>query len=200
MLAWLQNEARVQEVSEKNGIGVYVFIDAHVERAIGSMYVYNAWGADMPYYDIDWWGQLQKQGSFRTGRPFLSSLYEWLQQTEFARYYHLNIPGTLRPGHYWLTARIIAEARDTFIRKFPDSHFYIVVYPDEGDYLEDIAPFFEEFGLVVLNYDEWLKLDPTLGTAIAGDGHPTGKANEQVAHWIVQDLGIERRPVKQNNK
>jgi hypothetical protein len=74
------------------------------------------------------------------------------------------------------------------------------VYPDEGDYFEDIVPFFEEFDLVVLNYDEWLKLDPRLGTAIAGDGHPTGQANQQVARWIVQDLGIEQLPVTQNNQ
>ncbi len=190
MLATLQSDAITAQIPEKEGIGIYVFIDAHVERAIGSMYVHNAWGAEMPYYTVVWSGNVEKQGNFTTGRPVTANLYQWLGDTEFARYYNLNIPGTLRAGHYWTTARIIAEARDTYKEKFNSDQFYVVVYPDEGDYLEDIGPYFEEFGLKVLNYDEWLKLDPDEGLAFKGDGHPTGKANRIVAQWIAADLGL----------
>ncbi|MCG3210787.1 MAG: hypothetical protein FOGNACKC_04418 [Anaerolineae bacterium] len=192
MLARLQSADLSAEVPEREGIGLYIFIDAHVERAIGSMYVYNAWGKEMPYYAVNWRGQVERLGSFRTGRPLLSSLYEWLGQTEFAHYYNLNIPSPLRAGDYWLTARIIAEARNEFLRRYPTSQFYVVVYPDEGDYFEAIGPYFEEFGLKVLNYDEWLKLDAAAGTAFKDDGHPTGKANRQVAEWIALDLGLKQ--------
>jgi hypothetical protein len=192
MLAFLQQPSFPAPISEATGVGIYVFIDGHVERAIGSMYVYNAWGADMPYYTLNWRGQLERKGSFRSGRPIVSTLYSWLGETEFARYFNLNIPGTLQSGHFWLTARIIAEARDEFKKQYPDSKFYVVIYPDEGDYYEDIAPYFAEFQLTVLNYDEWLKLDAETGTAIKGDGHPTGAAHKQVAEWITQDLGINQ--------
>jgi hypothetical protein len=192
MLARLEQPTFSSEISETDGLAVYMFIDAHVERAIGSMYVYNAWGADMPYYTVNWRGELEQQGSFRTGRPVLSTLYSRLAETEFARYYNLNIPGRLRKGHYWLTARIIAEARDEFLQHYPDGQFYVAVYPDEGDYFEDIAPYLAEFQLKVLNYDEWLKLEAETGTAIKGDGHPTGTAHKQVAEWITQDLGLEK--------
>ena len=192
MLATLQSETITAQVPEKEGIGIYVFIDAHVERAIGSMYVHNAWGAEMPYYTVNWSGDVERQGNFTTGRPITSSLYQWLGTTEFARYYNLNIPGTLRAGHYWTTARIIAEARDTYKDKFNSDQFYVVVYPDEGDYFEDIGPYFEEFGLKVLNYNEWLKLASDEGLALKGDGHPTGKPNQIVAQWIANDLGLEK--------
>ncbi|RMF01144.1 MAG: hypothetical protein D6768_11260 [Chloroflexi bacterium] len=190
MLSKLQSGTLPAEIPQSDGIGVYVFIDAHVERAIGSMYVYNAWGADMPYYTVNWRGQLERRGTFRSGRPFISALYEGLAQTEFARYTHLNIPGTLRAQHYRLTAQIIAAARDEFSRQYPGSPFYVLVYPDEGDYFESINPYFEEFGLRILNYDEWLKLDVGQGTAFHGDGHPTGKAHRQVAGWLALDLGL----------
>lgn len=192
MLARLQSDDLAAQVPEKAGIGLYIFIDAHVERAIGSMYVYNAWGADMPYYTVNWRGQVERQGSFRTGRPVLSRLYSWLATTEFARYYNLNIPSPLRAGDYWLTARLIAAARDTFQQKYPGSPFYVVIYPDEGDYFESIGPYFDDFGLKVLNYDEWLKLDVADGTAFKGDGHPTGLAQRQVAGWIAADLGLNQ--------
>jgi hypothetical protein len=190
MLARLQSDELSREVPQREGIGLYVFIDAHVERAIGSMYVYNAWGAEMPYYTVNWRGGVEQRGNFREGRPLLSSLYSWLGATEFARYTNLNIPSPLRAGDYWLTARLVAEARDEFLRRYPTSQFYVVVYPDEGDYFEEIGPYFEEFGLKVLNYDEWLKLDAVAGTAFKDDGHPTGVANRQVAEWIALDLGL----------
>ena len=190
MLARLQSDTLAKAVPEQQGIGLYIFIDAHVERAIGSMYVYNAWGAEMPYYTVNRRGQVERRGSFREGRPLVSSLYAWLGTTEFARYTNLNIPSPLQAGHYWLTARLVAEARDTFLQRYPDSQFYVVVYPDEGDYFEEIGPYFEEFGLKVLNYDEWLKLEAAAGTAFKDDGHPTGLANRQVAEWIAADLGL----------
>jgi hypothetical protein len=190
MLAKLQSDDLAEEVPETEGIAIYVFIDAHVERAIGSMYVYNAWGDQMPYYLVDWQGNLVRRGNFTTGRPLLSTLYRALGQSEIAQYYHINIPARLTRSHYGHTARIIAAARDAFRARYNSDEFYIVIYPDEGDYVEDMIPHFERFGLKYLNYDERLKLDSAAGLSIAGDGHPTGKAHQIVAGWIVTDVGI----------
>lgn len=191
MLAKLQSDDLDTEISERKGIAIYVFIDAHVERAIGSMYVYNNWGDQMPYYTTDWQDNLVRQGTFTTGRPLISTLYWWLGQREIAKYYNLNLPAELATRHYEHTARIIAEARDAFRAKYNSDDFYIVIYPDEGDYFEDIVPFFDQFALKYLNYDERIKLSPEAGLAIEGDGHPTGKAHRIVAEWIVSDLGLK---------
>lgn len=190
MLAKLQSDTLPQEVNEATGAAIYIFIDAHVERAIGSMYVYNAWGDQMPFYTTTWGGDLVRRGNFKTGRPLVSALYELLAQSEIARYYQLNIPGTLRPAHYQQAARIIIAARDTFQQTYQSDQFYVVIYPDEGDYFEDIIPYFEAANLNILNYDEFMKLDPDQGLSIAGDGHPTGKANQIVAEKIVVDAGL----------
>jgi hypothetical protein len=190
MLAKLQSDDLSREVAEMEGIVVYVFIDAHVERAIGSMYVYNAWGDQMPYYLMDWQGNLFRRGNFSTGRPLVSTLYAWLGQSEIAKYYHVNIPNELTSSHYYRAARIIAEARNTFQARYHSDDFYVVIYPDEGDYVEDMIPHFETLGLKYLNYDERIKLNVDEGLAIAGDGHPTGKAHHLVAGWIVTDLGL----------
>ena len=64
----------------------------------------------------------------------------------------------------------------------------MVIYPDEGDYFEDMEPFFDQYGLNILNYDERMKLNPDEGLAFKGDGHPTGRANQIVAGWIIEDL------------
>ncbi len=188
MLAKLQSDDLAAEVPETDGIAIYVFIDAHVERAIGSMFVYNNWGEQMPYYTTDWSGNLVRKGNFKTGRPLLSSLYSALGDTEFAKYYNLNIPGNLTGSHYGKAARIIAGARDAFREKYDSDEFYVVIYPDEGDYFEDMQPHFEAAGLKILNYDERMKLDPAAGLSIKGDGHPTGKAHKIVAEWIAEDL------------
>ena len=190
MLARLQSDNLRHEIPEKEGIAIYTFIDGHVERALGSMYVYNAWGDQMPYYALDWQGNLVRRGNFTTGRPLVSTLYSLLGQSEIARYYNVNIPPKLRDRHYAFAARVIAEARDTFKAKYHSDNFYILIYPDEGDYFEDLQSHFETFGLRILNYDERMKLNPDEGLAIPGDGHPTGRAHQIVAGWVVEDLGI----------
>jgi hypothetical protein len=189
MLAKLQSDDLAQEVAATEGLVIYVFIDAHVERAIGSMYVYNTWGDRMPYYVSDWQGNLVRKGNFTTGRPLLSTLYWGLGQSEFAKYYQINIP-RLTSSHYYRTAQIIAAARNTFQAKYHSDDFYVVIYPDEGDYVEDMIPHFEQFGLKYLNYDERVKLNIDEGLAIKGDGHPTGKAHRLVAGWIAADLDL----------
>lgn len=190
MLAKLQSDDLPREVPQSEGIAVYVFIDAHVERAIGSMFIYNAWGARMPYYYRNRQGDLVRKGDFRTGRPFVSALYYILGQSEIARYFKVNIPPRLTDKHYAFTAQIIAEARDTFKAKYHSDRFYVLVYPDEGDYFEDMEPHFKAYGLNVLNYDERMKLDADAGLGIAGDRHPTGKAHQIVAEWVVEDLNL----------
>ncbi|MDM8531041.1 hypothetical protein QUF63_07700 [Anaerolineales bacterium HSG25] len=194
MLAKLESDALRDELptlATSNKITlIYVFIDAHVERAIGSMYVHNAWGDKMPYYTIDWSGNLIRQGNFTTGRPIIATLYKQLPNSEIASYFNVTIPPRLTDRHYKFTAQLIAAARDTFQDKFGSDQFYVVVYPDEGDYFEDIQPHFETAGLNVLNYDKRMKLDPEAGLGIKNDGHPTGKAHQQVARWIIEDLGM----------
>ncbi|MFQ5576976.1 MAG: hypothetical protein ACE5G8_08315 [Anaerolineae bacterium] len=190
MLAKLQRGDLPREVPEPDGIAVYVFIDGHVERALGSMFVYNAWGSRMPYYTLDRRGNLIRRGNFQTGRPLTSALYELLGKSEIATYYHLNIPPRLTDRHYAFAARIIAEARDAFVAQYHSDAFYVLIYPDEGDYFEDMLPHFEAADLKILNYDELITLNPDEGLAIAGDGHPTGNAHEIVARRMVADLKI----------
>ncbi len=190
MLAKLQSGTLPAEVPEPTGVAVYVFIDGHVERALGSMWVYNTWGADMPCYALTRSDELVRRGSFRTGRPLVSGLYQLLGKSEIARYYHLNIPPVLQDRHYAFAARIIAAARDAFINQYPAGQFYVLIYPDEGDYAEDIMPHLQAAGLTVLNYDESFKLSPAEGLGIAGDGHPTGLAHRRVAEYLVADTGL----------
>jgi hypothetical protein len=190
MLAMLQSGLLDEAVAETDGMVIYTFIDAHVERAIGSMYVYNAWGDQMPYYALDRRGNLVRRGNFTTGRPMLSAIYGWLEHSEIAKYFNVNIPGELRDRHYAHAARIMAEARDTFQETYNSDQFYVVIYPDEGDYFEDMEVHLKAAGLKVLNYDERMKIEKDPDLSIIGDGHPTGNAHQIVAGWIVDDTGI----------
>jgi len=80
--------------------------------------------------------------------------------------------------------------RDNSLVLYPNTAFHVVIYLDEGDYVEGMIPHFERLGLQYLNYDEMMKLSVEDGLAIAGDGHPTGTAHKLVAEWIVTDLGL----------
>ncbi|OQY36439.1 MAG: hypothetical protein B6243_03195 [Anaerolineaceae bacterium 4572_5.2] len=129
-------------------------------------------------------------------RPYNYGLSGYGPQQMLANtYFHINLPAKLTDRHYAFAVRVIAEARDAFLQQYPAGQFYVLIYPDEGDYFEDMQPHLDAAGLKILNYDELIKLDPNIGLSIAGDGHPTGKAHQIVAEHLVSDLDIGAHPL-----
>jgi hypothetical protein len=53
MLAQLQQGNLTKEIHETNGIAIYTFTDHHIDRAIGTMKVYNQWEQHAPYIPSD---------------------------------------------------------------------------------------------------------------------------------------------------
>jgi hypothetical protein len=186
MLAKLQSASLKQEVKESSGALVYVFQDDHVNRAIGSMFVYNLWGSRMPFYTFDRDGQLVYKGNFTSGRPGLSRLYRFLGKSEIAKYFHVNLPAEINDEHLRLTARIVEESARTFKRQFGSDAFYVLFYPGSG-YSASLIPYLKKAGVKYLDYSKLLDMKAS-GYAIPGDGHPTAKAHQRVAAQLAQDV------------
>ena len=69
MLAQLQRGDLTKEIHENHGIAIYTFIDHHINRAIGTMRVYNQWEQHAPFYTLDAHDRLVRKGDFTSGRP-----------------------------------------------------------------------------------------------------------------------------------
>lgn len=185
MLARLQDHEIAQEISEKQGLLIYLFLDTHVQRAIGSMRVHNNFGPIMPYYTLDGNNEVVAKGTLMSGRPLLSLVYHLLSASQTVNYLAVDIP-RLNDHHYYLTARIIDEARHTFKDKFASDEFYVLIYPGQES---RIIPHLEKSGVKYLDYSTLF--NALEGMSIPGEGHPTGKAYKKVAEQLVKDLHLD---------
>ena len=174
MLAKLQEGGIKREIAEKQGILVYVFIDGHIHRVIGSQKIVQAWGKNMPYYVLDSNGNLERRGNFTTGRPALALWYRLLGKSEIATYFSFDFSYGVDEDDLKLTARIVEDSRNAFSRLFESDDVYVVLYP--GSKIgKRLFPHFKRARVKYLDYSELF--DPTReDLQIEGDAHPTPKS------------------------
>ena len=192
MLLTLQGPIE-SEIQEKEGVGIYVFIMAHVNRAVGGMNFLNNWGRDCPCYYLDG-EELKRNGSFATAHPWRLKVLRLLGRSETLKYCKFTWPLWTRRADVKLTARIIQEAEKVFHQKWPTSPFYVVLYPtkDTTRSSHHIKPFLDEYGLRYIECpDVFDGLTPVKLRTVDG-GHPSAIANEIFAERLVEELGLTR--------
>ena len=188
MLVRLQSTPIEDEVKEKKGALVYLFIDPHIQRLIGSMYVYNKWGEDMPFFRMRD-GRLTREGSFKSGRKTLSVIYRLLGKLQIVKFLRLDFP-KINQNHLRLLAEVIKESKNEFNKKF-DGEFYVVIYPG-SKYGERLKPHLKDAGISFFDYSNLFdSKDPSLFFDV--DQHPTPAAQRLLALRLTQDLGIGAR-------
>ena len=186
MLALLESGRIPGQVTEKAGRGFYLYLeDVHEARVVGEMNIVNSFGADFPYYQLEGTSKVVREGQFSTGRSTKNSFYQLLGGSQAVRYLGLNFPKRTET-HYQLTAAIIGNARDEFLRQFPGSEFSVVMYPAMQQHRK-ILPYLNELRVQVIDLAELF--DPTSPEfSFQGDGHPTPVANNQVASRLIEKV------------
>ena len=187
MLAMLEDGRLDDVVRDRDVIAVYLFIDAHVARAVGSMVVTTAWGIDMPYYVLTREKGIERRGSFRTGRSWQNWLYALASRYRtFARWGH-DLPPR-RSSHFALTARIIEKSAGELRARAASCRFYVVLHPEVRT-RDELVPHFEGTDVQVIDYVGLY--DRNDGDyMIENDWHPTPLANRTIAAAFVRDVGL----------
>jgi hypothetical protein len=187
MLRKMQSQTLQHEVVEKEGILVYLFLDFHISRVIGSMRWVAGSGKLHPYYDLNARDQVAYEGSFVQGRPFLQRAYERFSKSALLGVFGIDFPPVIAERHIHLTARIIGEARDLYKEQFPLGEFYVVVFPSSL-YGDNLIRELKDKDIKILDYSKLFdRHDPKYFLA-AEDRHPNALAYEIVARRLAHDL------------
>ena len=189
MLGKLQSRELENEIKVKQGAAVYHYVgDGHIQWAVGSMYVYNLWGEDMPYYYLDG-NKLIRDGSFTTGRFFTSLMYSIFDRSKTFKYFNVDFPVKIKVNHALLTAQIIIESANAYKKQFPGNEFYVLLTPFEGGgrkFNELMLEEFKKAGIKSFDYSDLFSLDESY--LIEGDGHPSAKGYQEVGKQLYKDL------------
>ncbi len=187
--ALLHTDSLGKEITQNSGFGIYVFMDDHVYRNIGSMSHYNLWGKNMPYYFLKG-DSLMRAGSFTTGRKFRSFIYNFLGKSYLLKVFHFDWPSEVGAEDIRLTARLIEASAKEFKRQFPQGRFVVVFYPGSV-FSSSLIKILEEdaVGIVLLDY---LKLFDRSNQKyiIRLDEHPSPLANEVLSQNLIKDLEL----------
>lgn len=176
-------------IAEKEGIGIYTFIDDHISRAIGSMRHVTSWTKRFPCFE-EKNGALTYLGRYEQAHPYQLLAYRLLSRDYILGYYNVNWP--ISPSIYDinLTAAIIAESAKRFAEIFPGSPFYVVLYPwSSNGYGGDLMRLLQERQIHCLDYRTLFKGTPPQEIRFF-DTHPTPEGYARVAQILVSDLNL----------
>jgi hypothetical protein len=187
LLARLEAGGLRDEVTEPDGALVYLFIDGHIHRAIGSFVVHTGWAQSSPYYLLDAEGLPQRRGNLTTGRPLRALAYSVLGQSQIMRWLGLEIPRRIEPRHIEHTAAILTRAAGLFHEQFGSRRFYVVIFPGSV-HGPELSAALERRGVASLNYSRLLDYSDAR-FFIAADWHPSALAHRTLAAQIARDLG-----------
>lgn len=188
LLARLEGGGLRAEVPEKEGVLAYLFIDAHVQRAIGSFAVYTGWADATPHYVLDEAKRPVQRGSLTSGRPARALLYSLLGNSGLLRWLRADLPLRITDAHIDLTARLLARSQTLYREQFGDQRFTVVIYPG-SKHGTTLAARLEALGVEILDYSELF--DPAAAdNFIPEDWHPSATAHRALAERLVADLRL----------
>jgi hypothetical protein len=167
-------------------LGVYLYMDAHVDRCVGAMYIVNHFGADAPYYDYAD-GRVTRLGDFLRARPARSVTYWLLGKSATLEHFGFNWPPAGRASSLELTGDVVARAAEEFKRR-TGGELAMAVYPG-CRFGRAVGERAKAGGVRVLDYTDLF--DPAKpGFAFPHDGHPAPPAMAQLATRLAADLAV----------
>ena len=191
MLARINEMNLRQEVKEKDGIAVYVFIPHHIQRALGAMSVTGVWGGQGPYYTTDPDGKITRKGTFESGRPIQTWLFKTIMKTSIARYFKLDYPPVITDEHLEFIKKIILASREGLKVKLGLKDFVVLFFP--GISYNPLIPMLDRAGIKYLDYGKMDVQKLTGGLDTVGDAHPSRYVYKLVADRLVRDLNLSQR-------
>lgn len=188
MLAEIQYRDLSKQVAEKDGCGYYIFFWDHIYRAIGTMHRYTEWLHLAPYYKMEN-GKLVRHKLFKDGRPFISSMYERLYQTNIVKYFEADLPLKLNDSHYDLVTEMVLETKKNYEKQFGNDKFYLVIYPNYVAYTPEQMQIFKSYlkKKKIKFIDLSQKIVYQGKYTLPGDAHPNAEMNELMAKYLLQE-------------
>ncbi|MBL4585851.1 MAG: hypothetical protein JKX84_02145 [Flavobacteriales bacterium] len=181
-LALLQSRNLSTEIAETNGVLIYLFIDDHIARLIGSRRLIKLWARNYPYYYLDD-GELKRDGSFWTGRQLLSRFYRAISESAFIDLFDIDLPWYVSESHLALYGAVLGEAKKEFKNQYPKGEFLVVIEPN-SKLGARVSAVLTENSIDFLNLSELLDKEESKYKIHWTEAHPNENYYLEVANAI----------------
>jgi hypothetical protein len=184
---------RTEGLGPPGGVGVFLLIDAHLERTICKSFCVQdrfAWVLQQrPYYRLDAGGDPVYVGPFKDSAPWKWRWYRLVFGSAFLEF--VGLPRVRWSGEdFRLMAALLAQIGKEMAEKAAIDRFVVVFYPGSSGYLaQHLREPLTQLGVRFLDYSS-LDLDVlTDGHAVLPvDGHPSPRSYYALAWLLDRDL------------
>ncbi len=170
------------QINEPNGRLIYLFIDDHLPRLIGSRRLIKMWGRDFPYFFLEN-GELKQDGTFTTGRPITTAVYRILTQSAFLDLFDIDIPWSINDAYLELAAKVFAASQKEFLKQYPNGDFVVVIGPN-STLITRLIPHLKKEGVTYLDCSQLLDKEKPEYKLFRTEGHPNGLYYQRIAQEL----------------
>ena len=188
MFCLLSRERKMpKEVQAQTGLGLYVYIDDHLQRLRGTVF----WAAATPHLEIED-GKVVWKGSF-SPHTAMEKAGAWVDSFRLGALIHRTLRPIGRPSFADRDklARVCAASKEKMQKMFPGSDLKVVIFP-----MTQTAPMMknllEKYGVDCLDYHSLLDTaGMTTEEIFFPDGHPKPKVIEIINDRLCKDLAAD---------
>lgn len=184
MLARLQHQEVAKQVIQKQGIGIYTYIEDHVNRAIPSAGWIGMYDGYFPNVDES---SMQTDGVYRFVHPLKYRFGMMVYGSKVRQHFAMDFPFVYRPKDYELTANLIKKSQEEYKKQFNNDRFYVVMYPDALKKDSPMIGLLKERGINVIDYRNLFPF-PSKKYQLQHDGHPNPEAHRLLMEQLTKDL------------
>lgn len=183
--AWLQAKHIdfSTQITERKGRALYVFIDHHLQRLIGSMKFVNTWGATFPRLSVvD--GKVVESGTFESAFPNRMRWYHRLNRYRTLQAMPVDLPMIQSKQDRRLMADVLLDMRDT-LQQRENIELSVLIYPGSRA-TEPWLSLVRAGGVKVFDYSDIFSWKDEKYW-IPVDHHPNAEAHRLVAERLAAD-------------
>jgi len=183
-LRLLETKNLREEIKEEQGIGIFYYIEEHIQRA--TMHLPSiGWLRQSPHYELNQNQELEYQGNFEEDKSLWAQLLLKLAFQNFDYFTHHIFPRVSKQDGD-TTCKIIKKIKSEFLKQFPNSQF-VVLY-NSGDMIYPMKNCLKKEGINYVSVAPRVNIQLGKKASIYGDGHPTALANELIANILAEEL------------
>jgi hypothetical protein len=181
-LARLQHESPESHIKERNGVGVFTYINDHIDRVIPATRWIELTKGKFPFLNE---ANLQTEGLFCEQKRLYSDIVIEGQTSGIKQLFKLGYPKHHTLKHYELVIGILKKTEEEYVKRFKNNNFYVMIFPGNPMpaelkklLIDSRMKYFDYSGLTTIE-DKMLSFD---------DAHPAPALYEMVGRKLQKDI------------
>ncbi len=182
-LAKIEHTDLTKEVVQTDGVGIFVFINNHIDRTIPTLEWINFYEGNFPNLDTT---TMKTIGLYKYQHPIKYRLSSILWKSNIRNYLNLNLSSDSE--NCKLVAKTIEAIKKSYLKQFKHDKFYTIIYPGTNHKADlEIIELLKSKGVAVLDYKDIIPKGEKV-LFLPYENHPNPTTNQILATQLSKDI------------